>query len=154
MRNREAARVLLLDSTGRVLLLRGTDPEAPDAGSWWFTPGGGLEAGETAIEAAARELREETGLDATDLAGPVHERVASFRYVGVDYAQHEVFFIAHAEPFTVRDDARTLLEHRVLSDARWWSADELRSTAERVYPEYLADLLDELGSGAGEQREA
>lgn len=49
---------------GRVLLVRRR--KAPDAGLWGF-PGGHVEAGETALAAAARELAEETGV----LARPV-----------------------------------------------------------------------------------
>lgn len=44
---------------GRVLLVQRRNP--PDAGLWAF-PGGHVEAGETALEAAARELAEETGV--------------------------------------------------------------------------------------------
>ena len=59
---RLAARVLLLDEGSRILLFRGGDPAAPERGTWWFTPGGGLEPGETRHQGAARELFEETGL--------------------------------------------------------------------------------------------
>ncbi len=59
---RRAARVLLVDDDPRVLLQQCCDPAAPAEGSWWNTTGGGLDAGETAGEAAVRELREETGL--------------------------------------------------------------------------------------------
>jgi 8-oxo-dGTP pyrophosphatase MutT (NUDIX family) len=44
-RKRRAARVILIDERGRVLLLRGSDPGRPEAGTWWFTPGGGVEPG-------------------------------------------------------------------------------------------------------------
>ena len=49
---RQAARVVLLDDRDRVLLFRGFDPADPDRGSWWFTPGGGINPGES-LEAAA-----------------------------------------------------------------------------------------------------
>ncbi|TMV10277.1 NUDIX domain-containing protein [Ruegeria sediminis] len=46
---------------GQVLLAR--RGKQPDAGLWGF-PGGHVEWGETVLEAAARELREETGIEA------------------------------------------------------------------------------------------
>jgi 8-oxo-dGTP diphosphatase len=44
---------------GRALLVRRANP--PDAGLWGF-PGGKIEFGETVMDAAIRELREETGV--------------------------------------------------------------------------------------------
>ncbi|MEZ4284950.1 MAG: NUDIX domain-containing protein [Nitrospira sp.] len=44
---------------GKVLLVRRNNP--PDAGKWGF-PGGKIESGETLRAAAAREVKEETGL--------------------------------------------------------------------------------------------
>ena len=70
--DRRAARVLLVDAAGRALLLHGGDPVRPEQ-RWWFTPGGGLQAGETPAEGAARELLEETGLrvEPGDLGEPI-----------------------------------------------------------------------------------
>ena len=45
----------------KLLLVRRRNP--PDAGKWGF-PGGAQELGETVAEAAVRELREETGVEA------------------------------------------------------------------------------------------
>lgn len=144
---REGARVILLDAQGRVLLVQGGDPGAPEAGLWWFTPGGGVDPGETTAQAAVRELREETGFEVTgELGSVVHERLARFRFMGRPYLQHEVFYRARlgeaVTGSTLSRDGWTQIERDTLTDTRWWSADELRTTSETVYPEYLADLLD------------
>lgn len=55
-----AAGVLLTSPAGRVLLMR-RRPGGEDHGGEWAFPGGGIEDGETAEQAARRELSEETG---------------------------------------------------------------------------------------------
>ena len=54
-----AAAIAVVMRTRAVLLVRRRNP--PDAGLWSY-PGGRIEPGETIIEGALRELREETGV--------------------------------------------------------------------------------------------
>src|ERR687884_2325724 len=58
---RPTARLLVIDPRDRLLLLRVHEP-AFEIPILWFTPGGGLDPGETYEQAARRELWEETGI--------------------------------------------------------------------------------------------
>lgn len=144
--DRRAARVLLVDGEHRVLLQHCCDPSAPDAGSWWNTIGGGLDDGESSVQAAAREVAEETGLRvAPDALGEVvHRRLTEFSFGGGDYRQAEEYFLLRTERFDATPTAHSELEMMAVLGLRWWGRDELRSTAERVYPAELADVLEGL----------
>ena len=140
---RLAARVLLLDRDGRVLLFRGCDPGRPEAGEWWFTPGGGRDEGETAQECAVRELREETGLDlgVDQLGGVVHERLTVFPFEGTTYRQTEDYFLVRVDAHDVDTSGFSEVENRFVLGHRWWHPDEIRTTTDTVYPEELLEVL-------------
>jgi ADP-ribose pyrophosphatase YjhB (NUDIX family) len=140
-----AVGVLLLDGE-RVLLVRRARP--PQAGRW-TVPGGGVELGETLEAAAARELREETGLACA--LGPVVEvldRVVrdgdgkiEFHYVILDFL-----------------GTRPTGELRVGSDAgeaRWVTLAELAGldTTDGLEPVIRRALAMRDGGEAGPHRE-
>ena len=144
--DRRAARVLLVDAAERVLLFHGSDPADAALGSWWFTPGGGLDPGETPAEGAARELCEETGLHvpAAELGPVIHERVTEFGFAGQHYRQAEDYFLLRVDAHEVDTSGFSQLETDSVLGHRWWSRDALRATSDRVYPAELPDLLDRL----------
>lgn len=141
--DRQAARVLLVDAEDRVLLFAGCDPDDASAGTWWFTPGGGLDPGESQAEAASRELAEETGLlaDPQELGEPVHARVARFAFGGLSYRQAEVFYLLRVQAHEVDTAGFTAIERAAVTGHRWWPRAELASTDEIVFPRDLGDVL-------------
>ncbi len=144
---RRAGRVLLVDTANRVLLLQGFNPSAP-AELFWFTIGGGIDAGESTAEAAARELREEAGLvvAAADLGDPVWHRIAEFGFDGRRYRQEEDYFLLRVEPFEVSLAGLDTIEQETVVGYAWWEAAVLESAGEPFFPDELPRLLRELTS--------
>ncbi|MBX6354614.1 MAG: NUDIX domain-containing protein [Micromonosporaceae bacterium] len=148
---RRAARVLLVDGAGRVLMFHGFDPARP-AHSYWFTVGGGLEPDEPAAAGAARELAEETGLrmTAAQLGSPIWREVTEFPFDGRWYRQEQEFFLVQVPAWEVVTDGFDAVERGSIDGYRWWTISELESTTERFYPVELPDLLRRvLGAGGG-----
>lgn len=149
IRFRHAARVLLFDGAGRLLLARGHDLDNPTR-QWWFTIGGGRDEGEGAREAAVRELREETGiaLAPEELVGPVLTRAAVFDFAAETVRQYEIFFAAYLETSgPLSTDGWTHLERAMIDDLKWWDPRELAHAREQVYPEGLAQIAARLARG-------
>jgi 8-oxo-dGTP diphosphatase len=105
----------LIVQDGKVLLVkRGCEPNK----GLWSLPGGSIELGETAREAAAREVLEETGL-----AIAVGEPAGAHDVISRDGDQisfHYVIITFHAK--VISGELRAGSD---ASDARWVSPDEL-----------------------------
>ena len=119
-----AASAVIFDTRGRVLLVkRGKQPQK----GRWSVPGGSVERGETLSQAAAREVREETGLDVE--IGP---ELWSFTTPTADARVYEIHdFAATVTGGELRagDDA---------DDVRWVPPEELHKFELTVdLPEYL-----------------
>jgi 8-oxo-dGTP pyrophosphatase MutT (NUDIX family) len=140
---RRAARVVLVDPADAVLLIRSHDPSLDAAPRWWHVPGGGLDPGETAEQAAIREVFEEVGYRLADPGPAVATRRTSFTYLGRPFRQAETFFVARV-PHRLELDATswTETERRSILGWAWWTVPELRATTETVYPTGLVGLLD------------
>lgn len=148
MRERITARVILLDGEGRILMMKGRLPSDPGAPGAWFTVGGGAEAGETVLQAAAREIVEETGFTDARL-GPV---VACGEGVfhdgeGRPALIQSTYFVAWCGGGEISRQGWQPLEHELVDDIRWWTLAELAVCPDDVYPLELIGMLPDLIAG-------
>jgi len=139
---RQAGRAILLDGGGRVLLIHFAMPRADEVYTFWATPGGGVEPGESALAAAKREMQEELGLSLA-LHGPVHTAVGIFEYDGVMVENTDTFFLGRCD-VTPALQGTTDNERAALLAVRWWTPDEIENTSEDVYPRDLAEVVRRL----------
>ncbi|MEU7854126.1 NUDIX domain-containing protein [Nonomuraea sp. NPDC049141] len=146
--NRPTARVILVDPADRALMFRFVPPDPWPRELGWHLPGGGIEPGESAVEAACREVHEETGFILTphDLGEPVAANAGEWSIRGSRYYTVHTYFFARIPSGEVSGSGDDGFGHR------WWTAAELDSTMERVFPPGLAVLLRDLLQGVRHER--
>jgi 8-oxo-dGTP pyrophosphatase MutT (NUDIX family) len=141
---RHSARVIVLDAQERVLLFRHIGSTVS-----WITPGGGRHRWEPLSWAAARELREETGLRV-----PARRLGAQVAYAegyaypgGLGGLYRDDYFAHQVTAHTVDTSGFTEHERVAMAVHRWWPLAELTASGERVHPVGLADFAARLLTG-------
>jgi 8-oxo-dGTP pyrophosphatase MutT (NUDIX family) len=142
---RQVARVLLFDTQDRLLLFFVRDPADPTSEPWWYLPGGGMDPGESPVEAARRELAEETGIENAEL-GPVVLAVRDirFRFGGRDYEQDEWHVLGRLPDGEVTIGGTDDLEADAVAAHRWWTLADLATTSDVIHPPGLAATVERL----------
>ncbi|HVC03394.1 MAG TPA: NUDIX hydrolase [Candidatus Acidoferrales bacterium] len=130
---------VLIWRDGEVLLVR----HEKGGHSYWLVPGGGVDPGETLVEAGARELREETGYNVE-----VGRLVALCEAIDPNPGGRHIVNTVYSG--TIRNGELAVgANDKALRDARWLPVAELATL--EMYPPIGAELLAvirENGEGA------
>ncbi|HIG25770.1 MAG TPA: NUDIX domain-containing protein [Acidimicrobiia bacterium] len=144
-RKRPAARVVLLNRSNEIFLVNAEDPLDPFKPSWWEIPGGGIDLGEDSAVAAARELWEETGIEA-EMGPVVWTQQVQFTFGGYFFDSDEKIHVAWCDGGEYRPQHLEALEAAAFLGARWWGVDELLASDVPVLPTRLREFLPEVAA--------
>ncbi|HEY5059198.1 MAG TPA: NUDIX domain-containing protein [Gaiellaceae bacterium] len=136
---RRGVRALVLDPAGRVLMVR----FEYRFGTWWSTPGGGVEAGESEARALERELAEEVGLMDYELGPAIWTRTHWLVDMVEWGGQTETHYLVRTASFDPAPRlSPTELAAEGVHDIRWFTVDQLDAVV--TGPRRLADLVRDL----------
>lgn len=155
VRIRKSARAIVQDQAGRVLLLRFSFPWMKDnvdeqRNSFWVTPGGGLNNGETFEAALRRELVEELGIQVSENLRCIWVRDVTFTDDEGPFVSHERYFHLQlaVDPCVER---MSDIEKQTYEGFRWWSVGEMMADRDSLRPIELPELVRDLGQLASLQ---
>lgn len=124
-------RVIVLDDRDRMLLVK----QRHEDNDIWMVPGGGIEDGENAADAAVREVKEETGLDIE--IGTLIWHVEEVSQRGQRFVNFFLGKVSGGE-LALGEDPEFDKAHQVLREVRFMTREEMKLIP-KLYPEFLRD---------------
>jgi ADP-ribose pyrophosphatase YjhB (NUDIX family) len=122
------SRTAVIDTQGRIMLVKQTYTPG------WIFPGGGVERGETCVEAARREVEEEAAIFAT----------GSFQLLGM-FSNDGRMRGDHLAFFVLKDfEQRAFAPNMEIADARFFSPDNLPERMEGGTHRRILELTQKL----------
>ncbi len=144
---RRAARCVLLDRQGRILLIHAEDPLDPHKPPWLEIPGGGVGVGEDTGTAALRELHEETGIGGVEMGPCVWVQQTAYTFAGYRFESDDFIHVGYCDGGIYNPQGLEAFEAAAFIGAKWWTLDDLVASVETTVPFRLREFLPDLIAG-------
>lgn len=143
MTERQAVRALILSPQDELLLIKIIEPQSKH--TFWLTPGGGIDPGESPLAGLRREIFEETGLADFEIGPEIWRRQCHFVWNSQTIQQNERYYLIRVPRFepTARHVPNEV-EHAAFDGFRWWTASEIEQSQDAFAPRGLSRLFQSL----------
>lgn len=125
---RYSARAIIVNEFSEILLMKFVQTNIAGNKAWWVFPGGGVEKGESSVEALKREILEETGIRVNENPLFVWHRQLELNGKKGRLLSDESYYLIRTAKTDLNFSLFTASEKESFLSYKWWKLEEFKET--------------------------